>query len=51
MGAAREAFDMRNPACRQNFWRRFKRSKMRGKWYAVKLAWADTKGRICPPEK
>jgi hypothetical protein len=51
MGAMREAYDMRNPFCRRNFWRRFKGYRsIRGKWSMVKLAWEDTKGRVCPPE-
>ena len=49
MNAAREASDLRNPACRRNAMVRIKR----GDWkriYFLKLIIADTWNNVCPVE-
>ena len=49
MNATREAYDLRNPACRRNAMVRIKR----GDWkriYFLKLIIADTWNNVCPVE-
>ena len=53
----REAFDLRNPACRENFRRRWRRGGMHADWFPstrsrfrlIRLALSDTLHRVCPP--
>jgi hypothetical protein len=50
MNTSREAYDLHNPACRRNVWRRLTR------WGAWKSLWfwgmvvSDTWGNVCPPK-
>lgn len=41
---SREAFDLRNPACRANLRRRWRKGS---RWFLVKLAVKDTARRVC----
>ena len=44
-GAAREAFDLFNPACRRNF--RYHLGRKWKRWYWWKMVISDTLNRVC----
>jgi hypothetical protein len=50
MNASREAYDLHNPACRVNAWRRLKRGHWKKLWF-LRLIWTDTIRNVCPPRK
>jgi hypothetical protein len=41
---SREAYDLRNPACRANLRRRWRKGC---RWFMFKLAVKDTLGKVC----